>query len=101
MIYDDAHRRACDAENQAHAANARAATAAEARDRLREDVRRLEKELSTTASIAGELFSTLLAADPQLAGCVSQSVLSQYGNYRESQEFPNISELLARLARAR
>src|SRR5688572_12492524 len=99
MIDDDPHRHAFDAQMQAHAANSRANAAAETCDLLREDLSRLEKEVSITAAIASEAFSALLAGDPERAGRLSQSVLSQYEKYRDSREFPSVSELLNRFGR--
>ena len=100
-MFDDAHRRAFDAETQAEDATARANAAAEGKDRLREDHSRLERELSIAGAIASDLFSALLAADPLLAHRASQAILFQYGKYQDSQEFPNVRDLLARLASAR
>ena len=97
MIDDEAHRRAFDAEIQAHAATARADAAVETRDFLREDLNRLEKEASIAVSIAGEIFSTVLFTHPRLAGRLSQSILSQYGRYQDNRRFPNVGELLDRL----
>lgn len=98
MIDDEAHRRAFDAEIQAHAATARADAAVETRDFLRDDRHRLEKEASIAVSIAGEIFSTLLFTHPRLADRLSQSILSQYEQYQDNCKFPNVCELLDRLA---
>jgi hypothetical protein len=100
-MIDDAHRRAFDAETQAQDETARANAAAEGKDRLRADCSRLERELWITGAIASELFSALLAADPLLADRASQAILFQYGKYQVSQEFPNVRDLLERLASAR
>src|SRR5687767_4218957 len=98
MIDDDTRRHVFDALIEAHAANARANPTTETCDLLRADLSRLEKEVLISASIAREAFSALLGGDPQGAGRLSQSVLSQYEKYRDNCEFPNVSELLAGFA---
>ena len=101
MIDPDAQRRTFDAVLATHDAHARDSAAAEARELLREDIRRLQKELLITSSIATELFSTLLASDPERAWCVSESVLSQFEKYRDDSDFPNVRDLLSALSRVR
>jgi len=98
-MIDEELRRIFEAENRTHAANERASAAMEARDDLRLDVRRLEKETLITCAIANELFSTLVGLAPHVARCASESVLSHHDKYRDNPEFPNVSELLATLAR--
>lgn len=101
MIDPDAQRRAFDAAVETHCANARASAAAETRERLREDIGRLQKELVITTSIAAEVFSTLLAADPEGAWRVSESVLSKHERYRDDSHFPNVRDLLSTFSRLR
>jgi hypothetical protein len=101
MIDPDAQRRVFDAVTETHHANARANAAAETGELLREDIGRLQKELSITSSIAAELFSTLLASDPERAWRVSESVLSQYEKYQDDSHFPNVRDLLSTISRVR
>lgn len=101
MIDPDAQRRAFDAAVETQCANARASAAAEAREWLREDIARLQKELVVTSSIAAELFSTLLASDPERAWSVSESILSQHEKYRDDSHFPNVRDLLSAFSRLR
>ena len=76
-----------------------ASAAAEARELLREDIDRLQKELLITSSIAAEVFSALLASDPERAWRVSESVLLQHEKYRNDSRFPNIRDLLSTFSR--
>jgi len=101
MIDPDAQRRAFDAAMETHRANARAGAAAETREGLREDIGRLQKELLITSSIAAELFSTLLASDPERAWSVSESILSKHEKYRDDSHFPNVRDLLFTFSRLR
>jgi hypothetical protein len=100
MIDDDSRRRLFDVENQAEAANARARAAGEARDRLREHSRRLENEVSIACAIASELFATLVGSAPEAAHRALESILSHYDKYQGNQDFPNLRELLSKLARS-
>ena len=99
MIDADAQRHAFDAVMQAHDANARASAATETREMLREDIGRLQKELLVTSSIAGELFSTLLASHPERAWRVSVALLLQHEKYQDDSHFPHIRDLLATFSR--
>jgi hypothetical protein len=101
MIDPDAQRRVHDAGLATAQASANASAAAETRELLREDIDRLQKELLITSSIAAELFSTLLASDPERAWRVSESVLSQHEKYRNDSRFPNIRDLLSTFSRVR
>lgn len=101
MMDPDAQRRAYDAGLATAQANANASAAAETRELLREDIDRLQKELLITSSIAAELFSTLLASDPEGAWRVSESVLSQHEKYRNDSRFPSIRDLLSTFSRDR
>ena len=98
MIDPDAQRRALDAVLATRQATA-TASAAEARELLREDIDRLQKELLITSSIAAEVFSALLASDPERAWRVSESVLLQHEKYRNDSRFPNIRDLLSTFSR--
>ena len=100
MIDPDAQRRALDAVLATRQATANASAAAEARE-LREDILRLQKELLITSSIAAEVFSALLASDPERAWRVSESVLLQHEKYRNDSRFPNIRDLLSTFSRVR
>ena len=99
MIDPDAQRRALDAVLATRQATANASAAAEARELLREDIDRLEKELLITSSIAAEVFSALLASDPERAWRVSEAVLLQHEKYRNDSCFPNIRDLLSTFSR--
>ena len=99
MIDRDADRRVFDAENQAHAASARAEATAESRDIARDNANRLQKEVSIAVAIASETISMLAKLDRWSASRFSESVLSQYGKYENSREFPNIADLLTHVAR--
>lgn len=99
MFDPDAQRRALDAVLATRQATANASAAAEARELLREDIDRLQKELLIISSIAAEVFSGLLASDPERAWRVSESILFHHEKYRNDSCFPNIRDLLARLSR--
>lgn len=101
MIDFDAQRRTFNAIRGIEDANARATAAAETCDLLREDIRRLRKELLITTSIATELFSALVHADSERAWQVSDSVLSDHREYRESCDFPDVRDLLSTFSRIR
>jgi hypothetical protein len=97
MNDDDAMRRAFQAEIQADIASARAVAATESRDRTRADVTRLEKEIAIVAAIAQDVWVSLVNVDPSRARQISGSLSRRYDRYRESQVFPNITEVLAKL----
>ena len=99
VIDPDAQRRALDAVLATRQATANASAAAEARELLREDIHRLQKELLIISSIAAEVFSALLASDPERAWRVSESVLLQHEKYRNDSRFPNIRDLLSTFSR--
>ena len=99
MFDPDSQRRALDAVLATRQATANASAAAEARELLREDIDRLQKELLIISSIAAEVFSGLLASDPERAWRVSESILFHHEKYRNDSCFPNIRDLLARLSR--
>ena len=99
MFEPDDQRRALDAMLATRQATATASATAEARERLREDIDRLQKELLITSSIAAEVFSALLASDPERAWRVSESVLLQHEKYRNDCCFPNIRDLLSTFSR--
>jgi hypothetical protein len=56
-------------------------------------------QLLITSSIAAEVFSALLASDPERAWRVSESVLLQHEKYRNDSCFPNIRDLLSTFSR--
>jgi hypothetical protein len=99
VIDPDAQRRAYDASVATGEATADANAAAESRERLREHIDRLQKELLITSSIAAEVFSALLVAVPERAWRVSESVLLQHEKYRTDSRFPTIRDLLATFSR--
>jgi hypothetical protein len=99
MFDSDVYRQAFDAENRASTANARAEAASNSRDALREDLARLQKEAALAIVIAGEAFAALLSLDPRRADALAQTLLSQYGKYRDSREYPNLSGLLLTIVR--
>jgi hypothetical protein len=101
MIDPDAQRRTFDAVVETQCANAHAAAAAETRELLREDMGRLQRELLVISSIAAELYSTLLASDPERARYVSDALLSQHEKYQDDPHFPNVRDLLATFSRLR
>ena len=99
VIDPDAQRRALDAVLATRQATATASAAAEARELLREDIDRLQKELLITSSIAAEVFAALRASDPERAWRVSESILLQHEKYRNDSCFPNIRDLLSTFSR--
>jgi hypothetical protein len=79
---------------------ATASAAAEARELLREDIDRLQKELLIISSICRlPVIVALLNSDPERAWRVSESVLLQHEKYRNDSCFPNIRDLLSTFSR--
>jgi hypothetical protein len=101
MIDPDAQRRAFDAVVESDCANAHATAAEETRESLRENMGWLRKELLVISSIAAELYSTLVSADPEWARFVSKSLLSQHERYQDDPHLPNVGDLLATISRLR
>lgn len=99
MVEHDAQCRLLDALNQADAANARAEAAAASRDLARESVQRLQNEVSIAVAIATETLAILAKLDPWSARRFSQSVLSHYEKYQNNRDFPDLADLLTRIAR--
>jgi hypothetical protein len=69
----------------------------EARELLREDIDRLQKELLVISSIAAEVFAALLASER--AWRISESVLLQHEKGRNDSCFLNIRDLLSTFSR--
>ena len=92
MIDQEARRRLLDAQNQADAAAA-------SRDLARESVHRLQQEVSIAATIASETLAILAKLDPWSVSRFSESVLSHYEKYQNNRDFPNIADLLTRVAK--
>jgi len=92
MIDQEARRRLLDAQNQADAAAA-------SRDLARESVHRLQQEVSIAATIASETLAILAKLDPWSASRFSESVLSHYEKYQNNRDFPNVADLLTRVAK--
>jgi hypothetical protein len=99
MIDHETRRRLLDAQNLADAANARADAAAASRDLARESVHRLQQEVSIAATIASESLEILAKLDPWSGSRFSESVLSHYEKYQNNRDFPNIADLLTRVAK--
>jgi len=92
MIDQEARRRLLDAQNQADAAAA-------SRDLARASVHRLQQEVSIAATIASETLAILAKLDPWSASRFSESVLSHYEKYQNNRDFPNVADLLTRVAK--
>jgi len=92
MIDQEARRRLLDAQNQADAAAASG-------DLARESVHRLQQEVSIAATIASETLAILAKLDPWSASRFSESVLSHYEKYQNNRDFPNVADLLTRVAK--
>jgi len=99
MIDHETRRRLLDVRNQADAANARADAAAASRDSARASVHRLQQEVSIAATIASETLAILAKLDPWSASRFSESVLSHYEKYQNNRDFPNVADLLTRVAK--
>jgi hypothetical protein len=99
MIDHEARRRLLDTQNQADAANARADAAAASRDLARESAHRLQQEVSIAVAIASETLAILAKLDPWSASRFSESVLSHYEKYQNNRDFPDIADLLTRVAK--
>jgi hypothetical protein len=99
MIDHETRRRLLDVRNQADAANARADAAAASRDLARASVHRLQQEVSIAATIASETLAILAKLDPWSASRFSESVLSHYEKYQNNRDFPNVADLLTRVAK--
>ena len=92
MIDHETRRRLLDVRNQADAAAA-------SRDLARASVHRLQQEVSIAATIASETLAILAKLDPWSASRFSESVLSHYQNYQNNRDFPNVADLLTRVAK--
>jgi hypothetical protein len=73
--------------------------AASTLESLRQDVRRLEKEVAVTTSIAREIFQALATVAPRRADLVHEDLRAQYERYQRDASYPNVEELFVALAK--